>query len=118
MSVSLNLTRGLAALLRDRGISTELFLREAGLSPDLFERPGTPPTDHDASRAVRTAFRLTGDPTLGLSLGMHASPHMLSVAGQLLMTCPTIRLALEELRRFMLLILPGGQLRLREGEET
>ena len=36
MSVSLNLTRGLAALLRDRGISTELFLREAGLSPDLF----------------------------------------------------------------------------------
>jgi AraC-like DNA-binding protein len=114
MSVSLNVMRALAVHLRDRGISTDDFLREAGLSRALLEQPNAPPNHHDASRAVRAAYTLTGDEALGLHVGMSAPPQMLSVAGQLLMACPTIRAALGEMQRYTPLLLRDTELHLRE----
>jgi AraC-like DNA-binding protein len=117
MSVSLNVMRALAVYLRDRGISTDVFLREAGLNRELLEQPNAPPNHHDASRAVRAAYELTGDQALGLHLGLNASTHMLSVSGQLLMTCPTIRAALGEMERYSPLLLPATEVKLREQGE-
>jgi AraC-like DNA-binding protein len=114
MAVTLNVTRGLAALLRDRGTPINVFLAEAGLGTDVLEQPLAPDDGHALTHVVAVAYRLTNDPALGLSLGMSAPPSLLSVAGQLLMSCPTLRSAFSEAERFMPLFLSSGRLRLRE----
>jgi AraC-like DNA-binding protein len=114
MSLSLNVTRGLAAFVRERGIPTDVFLRQAGLSEELFAEPHPPLADREAGRALRVAHQLTNEPALGLRLGASAPPHMLSVVGQLLLACPTIREALGEMERYMPLLLRDSYLRLEE----
>jgi AraC-like DNA-binding protein len=115
-SVSLNVMRGLAAFVRERGIPTEVFLREAGLSAEFFDESSLFVVS-DAERALRAAHQLTNEPALGLRLGQTAPPHMLSVVGQLLLTCPTIREALAELERFMPLLLRESRVHLVEQGE-
>ncbi len=58
MHVAISILRGISAVLRDRGISTEAFLRDAGIDRDVFGGPGNVGMAVTA-QAVRAAYRLT-----------------------------------------------------------
>jgi AraC-like DNA-binding protein len=66
------------------------------------------------ARAARAAYKLTNDPGLALHLGMSAPPHTLNIAGEVLLHCSTIRLALAEIDRYLPLILPLARFHLEE----
>ncbi|MFT3923810.1 MAG: AraC family transcriptional regulator [Myxococcales bacterium] len=114
MQVSLFLFRGLCAHLRDQGVSRERLLSEAGLSADHLEQTPGYVSGETMRLATAAAYRLTNDPALGLSLGTHVPPQMVSAVGSLFVQCATLREALTEVQRYMPLIATGGHFTLQE----
>lgn len=113
MHVAISIIRGISAVLRDRGFTTETFLREAGIDREVFAGHGQ--VDMAVtSQAVRAAYRLTEDPALALRLGFAAPFQALGVAGQIFLHCPTIRAAIGEVDRYLPLLQPLSRLRLLE----
>ncbi len=113
-TMAYNIVRGLAAVLRDRGISDDAFLTEAQLSREVLERAYGFEDVDQVSRAIRAAYRLSKEPALGLMVGRSVPPHMFSVAGQLLIASPNLRSAIEDLERFLPLLMPMARVHLRE----
>ncbi|MFT3922048.1 MAG: AraC family transcriptional regulator [Myxococcales bacterium] len=104
--------------MRDRGISTETFLRDAGIDRDVFEGPANVDMAVTA-QAVRSAYRLTEDPAIALRIGMSAPFQSLGVAGQVFLHCPTIRAVIGEVDRYLPLLQPMSRLRmLEEGDRA
>ncbi len=118
MHVAISILRGISAVLRDRGVTTEAFLREAGIDRDVFEGPGHVDMAVTA-QAVRAAYRLTQEPALALRIGFAAPLQALGVAGQIFLHCPTIRALLGEVDRYLPLLQPLSRLRmLEEGDRA
>jgi AraC-like DNA-binding protein len=113
MHVSISILRGVAAVLRDRGIAIDAFLRDAGIDREVFASQGNLDIAVTA-QAVGAAYRLTGDPALALRIGMAAPFHSLGVAGQVFLHCPTMRAAIGEVDRYLSLIQPMSRFRLLE----
>jgi AraC-like DNA-binding protein len=113
MHVAVHVLRGLAAVLRDRGISIDAFLRDAGIEREVFENPRQVDIAVTA-QAVRAAYQLTNDPALALRVGMTAPMQALGVAGQVFVHCPTMRAAIGEVDRYLPLIQPLSRFRLLE----
>ena len=96
------------------GVSREAVLSEAGLeSVDL--------QDPDARLPVETVSKLwiaarsrTNDRLIGLRVGRFIRPGSFSVLGHLLMTCATLREALDQAAKFAVLVGDGGLLTVKE----
>jgi len=117
MEISICIFQGLIAVLRDRGIRAEVLLQEARLDLVWLERQTGTIDVATFAQAAGAAYRLTGDASLALQIGMNAPPHTLHITGEVLMHCPTIRAALAEINRYLPLILPLGSFRLEEHGE-
>jgi len=117
MQASVDIIRGLSYVLRSRGISTEAFLREAGIEPSVFDVAQAKVDLAVMARAATAAYRLTRDPALALHVGLTGPTQMLSVAGDLVMRVPTIRAAISEINTYFPLVLPAHRFTLIEQGE-
>jgi AraC-like DNA-binding protein len=118
MQISISVLRGLLALLRDRGIAAETLFAEASIGQQWLDPNVTAIDVQTFAQAARAAYKLTDDPGLALHLGMSAPPHTLNMAGEVLLHCPTIRVALAEIDRYLPLVLPLARFRLEEAERA
>lgn len=119
MEVSTSILRGLAAMLRDRGIDGKTLLRDAGVDECLLERAQASVELDVASRVIEAAYRLSQDPSLALRLGATGPLQTLGVVGELILHCPTVRACLTEAQTYLPLVLPMGRFRLlEEGERA
>lgn len=113
MEVSINVLRGLATTLRDRLVDPHPLLREADLE-DLFERAKSSVELPIATRLLRGAYALVGDPGLGLYFGEHVPMQSLGMLGEVLTHSPTLRAAITELPNYLPLVFPTSRFRLLE----
>jgi AraC-like DNA-binding protein len=119
MEVSTNILRGLASLLRDRGIDSKTLLREAGVDELLLDRNQASVDLNVAVRVVQASFKLSKDPSLALRVGAHAPIQTLGMLGELVVHCPTVRACLAEAQTYLPLVLPMSRFRLlEEGERA
>jgi AraC-like DNA-binding protein len=117
MQVSLFLFEGLYAHLSNEGLQ-EAFLNEAGVPRDLFQGVRGRLDLPSMLRAGIAAYRMSGDPALGLHAGESAPLRTLGVLGCLLMHCTTLRQALEALERYLPLLSDRGSFSLRDEGDT
>jgi AraC-like DNA-binding protein len=119
MFVSVIIVRGILAELQRYGIEpaealTGLDLREDQLS-DLRARISFAELD----RVIQRAISLSGDPGLGLSLGIHAPESMLQIIGHLMVSCRTPRDAFAVFERYSPLLADSVRYTLsEEGEQA
>lgn len=119
MEVSTNILRGVASLLRDRGIDVGALLREAAVDEHLLDRAHASVDLDVASRVIQAAFVLAKDPALALRVGAHAPIQTLGMLGELVLHCPTVRACLLEAQAYLPLVLPMSRFRLlEEGERA
>ncbi|MEY4514896.1 MAG: hypothetical protein RLZZ450_7018 [Pseudomonadota bacterium] len=107
MFISTVIVRALVSELENRGLRAERVLRAGGLERSALERPAHGVRFREFDRMVRQALELSGDPALGLALGMHAPESMLNVLGMLLVTSRTIREACTLLQSYGALVAGG-----------
>lgn len=114
MFVSILFLRGLLGEIQRRGLALEDLLCGTGLtSAELADIQSRVPLDA-LERLASNAVALTGDPGLGLAVGINAPRNALQVIGHLLMSCRTMRLAFEAFLRHAPHIAPGATWELRE----
>ena len=115
--LSAHLLRAVAATLRDQGFDRDVFLEHARISAEQLEGLDDSLDFSAMVRAVAAGYQLTKDPALALHIGMNAPPQILSVFGDVLLHCPTIRAALKELEVYSPVVLPSMRFELREQDE-
>lgn len=91
--------------LERRGVDGDLALREAGLDrARLAANPGGRVTVAAMGRLWAAAERLTGDPAIGLNVGLAAQPMHLRIIGLLVQTAPSLDQVIDFTVRFQALI--------------
>jgi AraC-like DNA-binding protein len=119
MFVSVIIVRGILAELQRHGIEPAetllgLDLREEQLA-DLRSRISFAELD----RVITRAIGLSGDPGLGLSMGIHAPESMLQILGHLMVSCRTPRDAFTVFERYSPLLADSVRYTLsEEGEQA
>lgn len=83
MRISILLVRALSAAVERGGVARFSFLAEAGIEPTLLDDMHARISLNEYRRVVRTAYRLTGDPALGLHMGERLQPASFDVLGPL-----------------------------------
>lgn len=86
------------------------MLAETGIDPRSLLDPDARLPVAAVSRLWQIARDSTHDRLLGLRVGAHIRPGSFSVLGHLLMTCATLRDALDQTARFAVLVGDGGVL--------
>jgi AraC-like DNA-binding protein len=99
MGVSIAVVRLLAGALEQEGVNTATWLAEAGVPAEALVDLRNELSETHYERLVAGAFAATGDPALGLSIGGRAPVSALSLLGPLMMSCATLREAVEALLR-------------------
>jgi AraC-like DNA-binding protein len=107
MFISTVIVRALVSELENRGLRAERVLRAGGLERSALERLAQGVRFREFDRMVRQALELSGDPALGLAMGMHAPESMLNVLGMLLVTSRTIRDACALVQTYGTLVAGG-----------
>ncbi|MET3108016.1 AraC-like DNA-binding protein [Oxalobacteraceae bacterium GrIS 2.11] len=107
--------RLLCHTLRNQGVDPEPILLEAGLGPlqALLTRE-TPVTHRAVNHLIHAALRISGDPALGLHLGMAVQISAHGAMGYALVASSTLRQALEVMVRYAPLRHAAIRFRLRE----
>lgn len=97
---SVVLVRALVAALARQGIERDRLFDGSRLDAALLSdgRARIPLEEFHA--LVERAIALTQDAGLGLTIGGHASDHMLQMVGQLVMACGTLREAIRTFERY------------------
>ena len=90
----------LLQLLEEQGISRELALRGTGIQTDQLDSGGRLTTQQDAW-LLGNAVRLTNDPGIGYLIGLHSRLTWHGMLGYGLMSCATLRDALELWTHFL-----------------
>lgn len=106
----LSALHGLPEVLDRFGQSTDLILRCAGLSRELFEDPNRSASFVDLDRLIDTCLKRTNCPHFGLLLGRRVTLESLGLLGRLARHSMTVGQALAELERFFPLHDSGGTL--------
>lgn len=105
-------------MMEERGCDREQLLAGTSLDSERIDSVGARVGDNDFVRLVANAQTLSGDPALGLKLGlrMHLSAH--AVLGQAFMTCRDLGQVMELLLKYCHLLSTGLHLELEEiGEQ-
>lgn len=87
--------RLLLEVVVERGIPRETLLDGTGILPAVFENPENRLTPAQFLHLVMNAFYLTKDPTLGYALGMRTPVTSHGFLGYGVMSCQTLREAIE-----------------------
>jgi AraC-like DNA-binding protein len=82
-------------LAAQRGADAGALLQGTGLSVSGLADIGTRVEEEDFARIVENAYRLTGDPALGLHLGNRLNLSAHATVGQAFMTCETLEQVLH-----------------------
>ncbi|MEP5052922.1 MAG: AraC family transcriptional regulator ligand-binding domain-containing protein, partial [Alloalcanivorax venustensis] len=91
--------------LERRGLDGNLALREAGLERAwLAANPGGRVTVAAMGRLWAAAERLSGDPAIGLYVGLAAQPMHLRILGLLVQTAPSLDQVIDFAVRFQALV--------------
>jgi len=100
------------ALAAERGIRRETLLAGTGIAPELLERLDARTTPAQHGRLCSNALRLTGDKGLGYEIGLRSQITKHGFLGYGLMSCATLRDALELVRRYLRARIPFFSVRL------
>lgn len=95
-------------LLERRGLDARAALAEAGLDHEVLRaNPGGRVNTAAMTRLWQAAERISGDPAIGLRVGLQARPMHLRIIGLLLQTAPDLAHMLDFVVRFQALICTG-----------
>lgn len=94
-------------LVQSRGCDTQALLEGTELARSGVASVGARVRDADFTRLVENAMALTGDPTLGLTLGLRLNLSAHAVVGQAFMTCRDLRQVIELFLKYYHLLAPG-----------
>lgn len=100
------------ALAAERGIRREALLAGTGIAPGLLERLNARTTPAQHGRLCSNALRLTGDKGLGYEIGLRSQITKHGFLGYGLMSCATLREALELFCRYLRARIPFFNVRL------
>ena len=103
----------LLQLLEQQGISRDRALAGTGIRPEQLEEGGRLSTQQDAL-LLTSAVRLTNDPGIGYQIGLHSTVTWHGMLGYGLMSCASLRDALELWAGFLDLRTTTFNLRLTE----
>ncbi|MEH6405369.1 MAG: AraC family transcriptional regulator [Sneathiella sp.] len=96
---------------KDRGgvaLDRAFLLKKSGINQDTISDPDARLPVEIVTKIWQTAKAKTNNPLIGLQVGEYIRPGSFSVLGHLLMTCATLRDALEQASRFATLVGDGG----------
>jgi AraC-like DNA-binding protein len=118
MYLSINIVRGVVDELVHEGYSIDQVCAETGLSPsELADANFRLPLPR-SNQVIGAACRMARAPALGLRVGAKTPMGALHVVGHILMSCATMREAIEMFRRYSALVFEGGGFSLVEtGDE-
>jgi len=94
-------------MLESRGCDRAALLRGTSLDQDGIAGIGARVSDSDFGQLVANAHALTGDPALGLKLGMRLNLSAHAILGQAFMTCRDLGQAMELLLKYYHLLASG-----------
>ncbi len=117
MFVSVIFVRAIVSELQSRGLSPAHALAGIGVRDDQLNDLRARFSYADMDRIIEKAIDLTGDPGLGLSIGMNAPESMLQVLGHLIVSCRTLRDAWNLFERYVPLVAEGMSWSLVEDQE-
>jgi len=92
------------------GCARDFLLSRSGLDETALSDPDSRLPVETVTRAWQAATEKSTDGLIGLRVGKHIRPGSFSVLGHLLMTCATLRDALDKASRFAPLVGDGGRL--------
>ncbi|PKL96818.1 MAG: hypothetical protein CVV18_00140 [Gammaproteobacteria bacterium HGW-Gammaproteobacteria-8] len=104
-TVATKLFRLVMDYLVSQGINPDPLLAESGLSPELLSDSDARLSFSTYSAFCKRSRKVTGDPDFGLHVGTSVKPGYLGALGFALMSCQTVRQALERSRRYSGIIL-------------
>jgi AraC-like DNA-binding protein len=96
--VSVSFARGLMSEVARRGLDTAELLAGSELSQALLDDPRARLSCDAWDELVARALRMSGDPSVGLTLGQNAPIQMFQLAGWLSLSAGTVRKAIALLR--------------------
>ena len=99
-TVSTKLLRLVLDYLASQGVATDALLAEAGIAPELLGDSDVRLRYRTYSTVCKKARKITGDPDFGLHVGASVNPGHLGAQGFALMSCQSLRQALERSRRY------------------
>jgi AraC-like DNA-binding protein len=111
--VSAAILRAVQSALLEQGIAPE----EHGLLPALPSAPESRVPWSECVRRLSIGLQLSPDPALGLMAGARATVAALHVVGHVLISCQSLRQAIETFMRFSPLVIQGARFALREEGE-
>lgn len=119
MFVSVIIVRGILAELQRHGIEPAETLLGLDLREDQLADLRSRISFAELDRVIERAISLSGDPGLGLSMGIHAPESMLQILGHLMVSCRTPRDAFVVFERYSPLLADSVRYTLsEEGEQA
>jgi AraC-like DNA-binding protein len=116
--VSVIFIRELVAALESQGRSTDALLTQLEIDRTALADLRTRVSEQDFELAVEHVSSELGDDALGLTVGERAPEHTLQLVSSLLLSCSSLREALNTLASYAPLIADELQFELREGNDT
>jgi AraC-like DNA-binding protein len=116
--VSVIFIRELVAALEAHGRPADVMLLQLGLDRTALADLKTRVSEVQLEAAVDLVSAQLNDDALGLSIGEHAPEHRLALLSSLLLSCSSLRVALETLSSYAMLIGDELDLQLEEREDT
>ena len=101
-------------MVEERGCDRRQLLAGTSLADSGIDGIGARVGDSDFSRLVHNALELTGEPDLGLQLGLRLNLSAHAVLGQAFLTCRNLAQVMELFLRYYHLLAPGLQLEFEE----
>jgi AraC-like DNA-binding protein len=96
--VSVSFARGLMSEIARRGLNPVELLRDSEVSPAVLDDPRARLSCDAWDGLVARALSMSGDPSVGLTLGQNAPIQMFQLAGWLALSAGTVRQAIALLR--------------------
>lgn len=104
-------------MVAEKGCDSVQLLEGTSLADSGMQSIGARVSDTDYSRLIQNALNLTGDPALGLKLGLRLNLSAHAVLGQAFLTCRDLAQAIDLFMSYYHLLAPGLQLEFEELEE-
>lgn len=94
-------------MVEEQGFARDAVLAGTTLAHSGLQGIGARVSEEDFARLVGNAFALTGDPALGLKLGLRCNLSAHAVLGQAFMTCRDLRQVMELFLKYYHLLSPA-----------
>lgn len=106
------------SLMASRGIAREQILQHTRFDPALLEQPSARLTTADFVQMLANGFALVRDPAIGYAFGLDTKPTSHGFLGYALLTCSTLREAVQLGERYMRLRTNATRLKLIDKDDV